>query len=88
MPAGLLGLAGRTAPISRRRDHPPRAPVRPREWTAWLARAELARACVEQMPEVVLADAGYWHQVRMERLVAGAPHVVAAGPIGCRDSRP
>jgi hypothetical protein len=53
-----------------------------------LARAELARACVEQMPEVVLADAGYWHQVRMERLVAGAPHDVAAGPIGCRDSRP
>ena len=34
------------------------------------ARRELARAGVEQPPEVVLADAGYWHQVQMERLVA------------------
>jgi transposase len=33
------------------------------------ARAELARAGVEQSPEVVLADAGYWHQVQMERLL-------------------
>ena len=32
------------------------------------ARDELARAGVEQPPEVVLADAGYWHQVQMERL--------------------
>jgi hypothetical protein len=32
--------------------------------------AELSRACVEQSPEVVLADAGYWHQVQMERLVS------------------
>jgi len=34
------------------------------------ARDELERAGVEQSPEVVLADAGYWHQVQMERLVA------------------
>jgi transposase len=34
------------------------------------ARAELERAGVEELPAVVLADAGYWHQVRMERLVA------------------
>jgi Transposase DDE domain len=33
------------------------------------ARDELARAGVEQSPEVVLADAGYWHQVQMERLL-------------------
>ena len=32
------------------------------------ARHELARAGVEQPPEVVLADAGYWHHVQMERL--------------------
>ena len=32
------------------------------------ARDELARAGVEQSPEVVLADAGYWHQVQMQRL--------------------
>jgi DDE family transposase len=33
------------------------------------ARHELARAGVARPPEVVLADAGYWHQVQMERLV-------------------
>ena len=32
------------------------------------ARRELARAGVEQAPDVVLADAGYWHQVQMQRL--------------------
>jgi hypothetical protein len=41
------------------------------------ARDELARAGVEQSPEVVLADAGYWHRVQMERLAAEGvtPHV-------------
>jgi hypothetical protein len=34
------------------------------------ARDELARASVSTSPEVVLADAGYWHHVQMERLVA------------------
>jgi transposase len=30
---------------------------------------ELRRAGIEQPPDVVLADAGYWHQVQMERLL-------------------
>src|SRR5512133_746036 len=34
------------------------------------ARSELARAGVDESPEVVLADAGYWHQLQIER-VAG-----------------
>jgi transposase len=34
------------------------------------ARDELARAGLEQSPKVVLADAGYWHQIQMERLLA------------------
>src|SRR3954447_17588701 len=34
------------------------------------ARRELARAGVKEAPDVVLADAGYWHQVQMERLAA------------------
>jgi hypothetical protein len=34
------------------------------------ARHELARAGLKQRPEVVLADAGYWHQAQMERLLA------------------
>src|SRR5829696_4036152 len=33
------------------------------------ARQGLHRAGVEQPPDVVLADAGYWHQVQMERLL-------------------
>ena len=33
------------------------------------ARDELRQAGVEQPPDVVLADAGYWHQVQMERLL-------------------
>jgi Transposase DDE domain len=32
------------------------------------AHLELRRAGVERSPEVVVADAGYWHQVQMERL--------------------
>jgi transposase len=34
------------------------------------AQSELERAGVEGAPGVVLADAGYWHQVQMERLVS------------------
>jgi transposase len=33
------------------------------------ARTELQRAGLEAAPEVVLADAGYWHQVQMEQLL-------------------
>jgi hypothetical protein len=43
------------------------------------AHAELARAGVHEMPEVVLADAGYWHHVQIERL-AGAGTVVLVPP--------
>src|SRR3954468_9878963 len=32
------------------------------------ARAELARAGIDEQPEAVLADAGYWHHVQMQRL--------------------
>src|ERR671928_653201 len=34
------------------------------------AREELARAGLERPPQVVLADAGYWHQAQIERLLA------------------
>jgi Transposase DDE domain len=34
------------------------------------ARDELARAGVTDPPDVVLADAGYWHQIQIERLVS------------------
>jgi transposase len=34
------------------------------------ARDELTRAGITTAPDVVLADAGYWHQVQMERLLA------------------
>jgi hypothetical protein len=33
-------------------------------------RRELGTAGVAQLPEVVLADAGYWHQVQMQALAA------------------
>jgi transposase len=34
------------------------------------ARDELTRAGITTTPNVILADAGYWHQVQMERLLA------------------
>ena len=43
------------------------------------ARDELRRAGVEQPPDVVLADAGYWHQVQIERLL-GDGHTVLIPP--------
>ena len=43
------------------------------------ARDELRRAGIEQPPDVVLADAGYWHQVQMERLL-GDGHTVLIPP--------
>jgi hypothetical protein len=33
------------------------------------AQAELANGGIRDIPEVVLADAGYWHQVQMEAIV-------------------
>jgi transposase len=43
------------------------------------AHAELTFAGIHEMPEVVLADAGYWHHVQIERL-AGAGTVVLVPP--------
>ena len=43
------------------------------------ARDELRRAGIEQAPDVVLADAGYWHQVQIERLLGDA-HTVLIPP--------
>src|SRR5215218_1226299 len=40
---------------------------------------ELRRAGIEQQVEIVLADAGYWHQVQMERLL-GDGHTVLIPP--------
>jgi transposase len=40
------------------------------------ARDELRRAGIEQRPDVVLADAGYWHQVQMERLLGDGQTVL------------
>ena len=43
------------------------------------ARDELRQAGIEQPPDVVLADAGYWHQVQIERLL-GDGHTVLIPP--------
>src|SRR5215210_2887047 len=43
------------------------------------ARDELRQIGVQQPPGVVLADAGYWHQVQMERLIADG-HTVLIPP--------
>jgi transposase len=43
------------------------------------AEHELRRAGVPQPPEIVLADAGYWHQVQIERLL-GDGHTVLIPP--------
>jgi transposase len=43
------------------------------------AHAELTRAGIHETPEVVLADAGYWHHMQIERL-AGAGTVVLVPP--------
>jgi transposase len=40
------------------------------------ARNELATAGVTAKPEVVLADAGYWHQKQMESIVSGGVQVL------------
>ncbi len=40
------------------------------------ARSELQAAGVSDAPEVVLADAGYWHQPQMERIAADGIQVL------------
>ena len=52
------------------------------------ARAALERAGFEQTPEVVLADAGYWHQVQMERLVNDGIVVLVPSDAKKRGARP
>jgi hypothetical protein len=46
--------------------------------------AELASAGVDERPHVVLADAGYWHQAQMERLVDRAIGVLIPPDAGKR----
>ena len=48
------------------------------------ARRELSRAGIEQAPEVVLADAGYWHHVQMERLAGEGVTVLIPPDAGKR----
>jgi transposase len=45
---------------------------------------ELAAAGIEDAPEVVLADAGYWHQAQMERLTGGGTVVLIPPDAGKR----
>jgi hypothetical protein len=40
--------------------------------------AKLARAGIDASPELVLADAGYWHHIQMERLVSDGMAVLVA----------
>ena len=50
---------------------------------------ELDDASVKQRPEIVLADAGYWHQEQIERVVAGGIQVLVPPDGGLRkDIRP
>jgi hypothetical protein len=46
--------------------------------------AELATAGIADAPEVVLADAGYWHQAQMERLTGGGTVVLIPPDAGRR----
>jgi Transposase domain (DUF772)/Transposase DDE domain len=45
---------------------------------------ELAAAGIEAAPEVVLADAGYWHQAQIERLTGGGTVVLIPPDAGKR----
>jgi transposase len=50
---------------------------------------ELENVGVEESPEVVVADAGYWHKKQMENVVAGGIQVVIPPDSGGRkDTRP
>ena len=53
------------------------------------AERELENAGVTESPEVVLADAGYWHRKQMESVVAGGIQVLIPPDSGLRkDARP
>src|SRR5215217_2392815 len=46
--------------------------------------AELAQAGVADSPEVVVADAGYWHHEQMDRIAAGGIQVLIPPDAGMR----
>jgi hypothetical protein len=46
---------------------------------------ELATAGISEPPEIVLADAGYWHQVQMEQLTGRGTIVLIAPDAGKRE---
>ncbi len=48
------------------------------------AREELEQAGIQESPEVVLADAGYWHQQQMEPIVSDGIAVLVAPDAGKR----
>lgn len=48
------------------------------------AHRELQAAGVQGRPETVLADAGYWHQPQMQRIVAAGTQVVIPPDSGKR----
>jgi len=50
------------------------------------ARQELEAAGVTEIPEVVVADAGYWHQVQMENIVSQGVQVLIPPDAGKRKS--
>jgi hypothetical protein len=53
------------------------------------ARAELEDAGVTEQPEIVVADAGYWHQKQMERVIDKGIQVLIPPDAGKRkDTRP
>jgi hypothetical protein len=49
------------------------------------ARGELERAGIDASPELVLADAGYWHHIQMERLVCDG--MAGLGPARRQETR-
>ena len=46
---------------------------------------DLTRAGIDERPETVLADAGYWHAEQMQRLVNGGMQVLVPPDSGLRD---
>jgi transposase len=52
------------------------------------ARGELAAAGVEQAPDVVLADGGYWNAPQIEQLVADGSQVIVNPDSSTRPTRP
>jgi len=51
-------------------------------------RSELSKAGVDEQPDVVVADAGYWHQQQMERAMADGITVLITPDSARRKERP